>query len=105
MLTKLGPFLLIPFLVSDWTDNQWVAFCVNDASPTVLSGKDETYSLATTQWRHQLLGKIQTAPGPCCLVQNEAISPALPSTPFREGGSARLFAFADPLYQLMSLQL
>jgi hypothetical protein len=105
MLTKLGPFLLIPFLVSDWTDNQWVAFCVNDASPTVLSGKDETYSLATTQWRHQLLGKIQPAPGPCCFVQIDAISPALPLMLFREADSARLFASADPLYQLMSLQL
>jgi hypothetical protein len=105
MLTKLGPFLLIPFLVSDWTDNQWVAFCVNDASPTVLSGKDETYSLATTQWRHQLLGKIQPAPGPCCLAQIEAISPALAPISFGDAGSARLFASANPLYQLMSLQL
>jgi hypothetical protein len=105
MLTKLGPFLLIPFLVSDWTDNQWVALCVNDASPTVLSGKDETYSLATTQWRHQLLAKIQPAPGPCCVGEIEAISPALPCVPFRDAGSARLFASADSLYQLMSLQL
>jgi hypothetical protein len=106
MLTKLGPFLLIPFLVSDWTDNQWVAFCVNDASPAVLSGNDQTYSLATAQWRQQLLGKIQPVAGPCCLVQIEATSSALlPSIQLGDAGGTTFFASVNPLYQVMSLQL
>jgi hypothetical protein len=105
MLTKLGPFLLIPFLVSDWTDNQWVAFCVNDASPTVLSCNDQNYSLATAQWRQQLLGKLQPVSGPCCFAGIEATFSALPSMPFGDGWGRGFGAPADPLYHFMSLQL
>src|SRR2546425_2498650 len=101
MLKRIGPFLLVPFLVSDWTDNQWQSLCLNE-NASVLSAKVEIYPLAT-QWRQQLLQKIQTPPLICHgLPAGASALSALAQLPSHAHQRSWPVPAADPLYELMS---
>jgi len=105
MLTKLGPFLLVPFLVSDWTDNQWPALCLREASSLTAPAKDEAYSPAGAQARDQILKKIQAKPALCFLLPVETICCSLAPVSIQDPDDSRFLIAADPLYQFMSLQI
>ncbi len=102
MLARIGPFLLVPFLVADWTDYQWPAAAGDQAAE--VAARPAALPIAL-KWRHQIQRQIE---GPLTMAAappgftptthetwSESLSAATPTEPARP----------DPLYDLMSLQI
>ena len=104
MLTRIGAFLLVPFLVSDWTDNQWAVLCLEQGSPQIVCAREQVLPLST-QWREQILRKIETPPTFSLEAKEGIALNTSPVSAFQLELGVCPQTAVDPLYEFMSLQL
>jgi hypothetical protein len=102
MAVKLGWFLLMPFLVADVTDNQWLAAL---STPDSLPRVEDHYPLALVQ-RTRILKEMTTLPEAMMAPGfRQAIAPsAWPVAPSVEGQRAPVVS-SNRLYEFKALLL
>jgi hypothetical protein len=100
MLKTLAPFLLIPFLVSDLTDNQW-PHAVWPADPVTALLDHPTMLPIALKYRAAAEREIQTLP-PAVPTDDRADAYPHPCSLFCPPQAAALPG-GDTLYQFMSL--